>query len=132
LYLFNSSVQFAALQWNTGVRYMVPAVPLLFFATVPVLLRMPRAWRYILVVPTVAISWTVAMIRESVPASFGQLFSEGPQLPWLITLRKTAGAYAPFLEGTMIAPAVAILVLAVTGMIIWFIWRAGERRVARA
>lgn len=126
LYLFNSSVQFAALQWNTGVRYMVPAVPLLFFAVVPVLLRLPAAWRWALVVPTVAISWVVSMIRESVPESFDLLLRQGPQLPWLITLTKTAEAYAPFLkEGGWAGPALAVGVLGISGCLIWLVWRTG-------
>ena len=43
LYLFSSANQYANLQWNTGVRYLVPLVPLLFFFSVPVFERMPRA-----------------------------------------------------------------------------------------
>lgn len=124
LYLFNSSVQFATLQWNTGVRYMVPAVPLLFFAAVPVLLRLPTFWRYALIIPSVAISWSVAMVRESVPTSLAEVFLGGFQLPWLITLRKTAGAYAPFLEGG--SSPVALFVAC--GIIIWLIWRTDQAR----
>jgi hypothetical protein len=55
LSLFNSSVQFAYLQFNTGVRYMVPDVPLLFIAAVPVLLRLPRLALWALVIQTMAI-----------------------------------------------------------------------------
>lgn len=133
LYLFNSSVQYAALQWNTGVRYMVPAVPLLFFATVPVLLRLTRGWRFALIVPTVVISWAVAMVRESVPTSLSQVLHQGPQLPWLITLRKTAQAYAPFLGAGSLASVVAVLgVFAVSSMVLWVIWRRQAIRPARA
>jgi hypothetical protein len=123
LYLFNSSVQFAALQWNTGVRYMVPAAPLLFIALVPVLLRLPRPWQAVIVVPTLAISWVVAMIRESVPGSFGVLLREGPQLPWVITLRKTAEAYAPILKENLAAPILALVVLGITAGCVWLLWR---------
>jgi Dolichyl-phosphate-mannose-protein mannosyltransferase len=124
LYLFNSAVQFAALQWNTGVRYMVPAVPLLFFALVPVLLKIPTWARYALIIPTLVISWAVAMVRESVPLSLGEVATQGPQLPWLITLRKTAQAYAPFLgEGVLANLVVAAGVLLVTGILVWLIWR---------
>src|SRR5690606_37697228 len=60
LYLFCSSISFAALQWNAGVRCLVPAAPLLFLALVPVLLHAPRLVVWLLVVPTLAISWAVA------------------------------------------------------------------------
>jgi hypothetical protein len=123
LYLFNSSVQFAALQWNTGVRYMVPAAPLLFFAAIPVLRRLPRPWRYGILIPTLLISWVVTMMRESVPASLSQLLRSGPQLPWVITLKKTAEAYAPFLRENAAAAALTIGVYAVTGLLLWLIWR---------
>jgi hypothetical protein len=124
LYLFNSSVQYAALQFNTGVRYMVPAVPLLFLAVVPVVLRMPTWLRYVVVVPTVVISWSVAMVRESVPRSLEEIVRNGPQLPWLITLRKTAQAYAPALgEGTLVPLAIALLALTITAILVWLIWR---------
>jgi hypothetical protein len=70
-------------------------------------------------------------VRESVPTSLGQILHEGPQLPWLITLRKTAGAYAPFLGDGGVASFTAVLgVLAVTSMVIWLIWRPRAIRPA--
>jgi len=119
LYLFSSSVQFALLQWNTGVRYMVPAAPLLFLALVPVLLRLPRWALWTLVLPTIAISWSVAMARESVPVSLALVFLRGFQLPWLEVLRKTASGYLPFLAGGT-SP---IPIFCFTGAVIWLIWR---------
>jgi hypothetical protein len=119
LYLFISSVQFAFLQWNSGVRYIVPAVPLLFFALVPVLLRLPRWALYALVVPTVAISWSVAMTRASVPEGLAWVFLRGPELPWLTVLRKTAAGYAPFLE----QGANPIMLFALIGVTLWLVWR---------
>ncbi len=119
LYLFNSANQFALLQWNTGVRYMVPAVPLLFIAVVPVLLRAPRWLAWALVVPTVAISWSVAMARESVPESLARIFTGGFELPWLTVLEKTAESYAPFLAGgTSPLPVFAVLAI-----LLWLLWR---------
>ena len=119
LYVFNSSVQFAYLQFNTGVRYMVPAVPLLFFALVPVLLRLPRVASYAIVLPTIAISWAVSMAREDVPLSLGHIFLTGFELPWLTVLRKMASGYAPFLQGG-VSP-IPIFLLA--GVILWLVWR---------
>jgi hypothetical protein len=69
------------------------------------------------------------MMRESVPASFGQLLRSGPQLPWVITLKKTAEAYAPFLRENAAAAALTIGVYAVTGVLLWMIWRSRRPEV---
>jgi uncharacterized membrane protein YgdD (TMEM256/DUF423 family) len=119
LYLFASSVQFAAMQFNTGVRYMVPAAPLLFIALVPVLLRIPRWAAFALVIPTIMISWSVAMTRELVPTALTRIFTSGPELPWLTVLRKMSGAYAPFLAAHPSPIPVFILV----GLVLWLLWR---------
>jgi hypothetical protein len=119
LYLFASSVQFAALQFNTGVRYMVPAVPLLFIAAVPVLLRLPRWAAVSLVLPTIVISWSVAMTREVVPVALSRVFTGGPELPSLTVLRKMSGAYAPFLADHSSPIPVFIL----SGLLLWLVWR---------
>jgi hypothetical protein len=121
LWLFSSANQFANLQWNTGVRFMVPAVPLLFVLAVPVLLALPRWARWVAVAPTVAISWAVAMTREDVPTALRLVVSDGPTLPMLIVLRKTAAAYAPLLSGSTLPFALgAYLVL---GLTVWVVWR---------
>lgn len=121
LWLFSSANQYAFLQWNTGVRYMVPAAPLLFVALVPVLMRCGPLWRYVLVVPTMVISWSVAMAREDVPTSLMHIMLGGFELPFLTVLRKTASAgYAPFLVTTGVSPLPIFVLLGAT---IWFIWR---------
>ena len=128
LYLFSSANQFANLQWNTGVRYMVPAVPLLFLATVPVLLRMPAWLRWTLIVPTLVVSWCVSMAREDVPRSLLQVFMTGFELPTLTVLRKMASGYAPFLaEGVSPLPLFCLV-----GVILWLVWRGHVREAAPA
>ncbi len=122
LYLFASSVEYALLQWNTGVRYLVPAVPLLFFALVPVLLRLPRWLLWSALLPTIAISWSVAMARESVPVSLALIFLRGFQLPWMEVLRKTAAGYLPFLGGgTSPLPLFCL-----AGAVLWLVWRGAR------
>jgi hypothetical protein len=120
LYLFCSAIAFAELQWNTGVRYMVPAAPLLFLAMVPVLLHAPRLLVWCLVIPTVTISWAVSMTREDVPTALVRIFALGFELPWHTVLRKTAEAYLPALAGGGSPLAVFVL----TGVVLWLIWRA--------
>jgi hypothetical protein len=72
-----------------------------------------------LVVPTVAISWSVAMARESVPVSLSRIIHGGFELPWLTVLQKMSGAYAPFLAEH---PSPVPLFLLV-GVVLWLIWR---------
>jgi hypothetical protein len=122
LYLFSSANQYALLQWNTGVRYLVPAGPLLFIALVPVLLALPVWGRALLVLPTAVISWCLAMAREDVPTSLLQVLLGGFQLPFLTVLRKTAAAYAPFLtQGVSPLPLFAI-----AAVILWLVWRRAK------
>jgi hypothetical protein len=119
LLLFSSANQFALLQWNTGVRYMVPAAPLLFVALVPALLRMPAPLRWALVLPTLAVSWCVSMTRENVPLALARVFVGGFELPTLRVLQVTSQAYAPFLEhGTSPLPLFCL-----TGAVLWLLWR---------
>jgi hypothetical protein len=122
LWVFSSANQFANLQWNTGVRYLVPAAPLLFVVLVPALLAMPRWARATVIVPTLLISWSVTMMREDVPTALGLLATQGPTLPMLIVLRKTAASYAPFL-GHGLQPYGTLSVLAV-GALVVVIWKA--------
>ncbi|MEQ1858073.1 MAG: hypothetical protein ABL963_16585 [Longimicrobiales bacterium] len=124
LWLFASANQFSHLQFNTGVRYMVPAVPLLFLALVPVLLRAPRVLVWALLLPTVAISWSVSMARESVPISLARVFMMGPELPWVTVLGRMASGYAPFLTDGVSPIAILVLLAAV----VWLIWRGGDPR----
>ncbi len=126
LWLFNSANQFANLQWNTGVRYMVPAAPLLFLLLVPVLLALPRWGAAMLVLPTLLVSWSVTMMREDVFTSVKRLLTEGPTLPMLVVLRKTAGAYAPMLaEGKAYLDPLSVAAVAV---VVWGIWKLPAAR----
>ncbi len=130
LWVFNSANQFANLQWNTGVRYMVPAAPLLFLLLVPVLQRLPRWGVALLVVPTLVISIAVSMLREDVITSVQRLFAHGPTLPMLIVLRKTAMAYASFLADG--GRYLGLLSVVVVLLAVWCIWRfpAGKKQTA--
>jgi hypothetical protein len=120
LYLFSSANQFAFLQWNTGVRYLVPAAPLLFIALAPVLMRARPLVRFLLVAPTVVISWSVAMVREDVPTSLVHVLVGGFELPFLTVLRKTASGYAPFIAETGVSP---LPILTLVGVTLWLLWR---------
>jgi hypothetical protein len=127
LYVFSSANQYANLQWNTGVRYMVPAVPLLFFAAVPVLRRMPRAVMGLLVGVSLAISLVVTMTREDIVTAFRIVGTGGPTLPVLIVLKKMESGY-----GSLALPGFAIwLIYALVAGVLWLVWRNHGAREPR-
>lgn len=125
LWVFSSANQFAALQWNTGVRYLVPAVPLLFVAALPAWRVAPGWARWALAVPTLVVSFAVTMMREDVPTSLGLLVSTGPLLPVLLVLGKTAEAYAPWMAAWGLQP-LGLVAVAALGGVVALVWRVGR------
>ncbi|MBL8958291.1 MAG: hypothetical protein JNJ98_00440, partial [Gemmatimonadetes bacterium] len=131
LYIFSSANQFANLQWNTGVRYLVPLVPILFLLAIPVLQRLPGLARWGLLLSSLAISLAVSMTRESVPDAFALLWQSGPTLPVFLVLEKMASGY-PQLQFGVWGPIGALgLATAALGALWWPELRAG-RDPARA
>ena len=128
LYLFSSANQYANLQWNTGVRYMVPAIPLLFLAAVPVLTRLSRAISIPLIAASCLISWSVSMTRESVPQALAIVFSRGPVLPITTVLEKMRSGYG----GLYLGPVAPILVLLALGGVLVVLWRSRPSAPATA
>lgn len=126
LLVFSSANQFANLQWNTGVRYMVPLVPLLFLAAVPVLAALPRGIRWALVGVSAAIMLAVSMYREDVPTSLGLVAREGPTLPVLVVLEKMASGYDLGLP-----PGLFWIVAAVLALVLTLLWRPYLRSASR-
>ena len=118
LLLFSSANQFANLQWNTGVRYMVPLVPLLFLAAVPVFGAIPRLVMWLLVGASTAISLAVSMFREDVPTSLRMVVSDGPTFPVLLVLERMASGYDFGLPGFTFWVVAAVLAL-----LLWLVWR---------
>jgi hypothetical protein len=128
LLLFSSANQFANLQWNTGVRYMVPASALLFLAAVPVLEAIPRFARWTAVGVSGIITIAVSMMREDVVTSLRLLFTQGPDLPVLLVLRRMASGY----QGLQFPTWTFWLIAGVVALSAWALWRptlrqAGDR-----
>lgn len=126
LYVFSSANQFANLQWNTGVRYLVPLVPLLFVALLPVLRAAPRAVALALIAASVAVSLAVSMTREGVIDALSIVLHRGPTLPIFIVLEKMASGY-PALQFGVLGPIVAFGGLATA---LFFVWRGAFSRTA--
>jgi hypothetical protein len=123
LWVFCSCIHYTLRhQWQDGVRYMVPAVPLLFLLTADVLLRLPRALAYLLAGAAVVETWSLAMVREAPLVSLSRVLAGGLELPWLTTLIKTAPQYFPFLaEGASPLPLFLL-----GGLLVWLIWKVPD------
>jgi hypothetical protein len=126
LYVFSSANQFANLQWNTGVRYLVPLVPILFLAALPVLRGMPAVPRLALVGASLVISLAVSMTRESVSDGLALVFTTGPTLPVFIVLQKMASGY-PALQFGALGP---LVVLGGLSLVLFLLWRPALTRGA--
>lgn len=118
--VFFSAIAYTRLQWSTGIRYLMPVIPFLFLAAAAVLYRMPRAPAYGVIVITVTVSWSMAMVRNQygIHQNIIRAFVEGFQLPWLNTLGKMSAQYAPWLSGR---PS-ALPVMLFTAVLIYGIW----------
>lgn len=102
-FIFAAANQFGRLQFNTGVRYVVPITPFLFLIVAGVLLKMPSAAAVFISVFSVYWSWCLVMYQDVI---FGRgileavirITLEGFRLPWVTTLELTgyipSGVYA--------------------------------------
>lgn len=92
-FLFTAANQFSRLQFNSGVRHMVPVVPFLFLLAADVLLLMPKPLAIVIGIISTYWSWALAMYRD-VEQGFGvfesliAITTGGPRLPWLVTLQR--------------------------------------------
>lgn len=129
LWVFFSGVNYTRLQFNTGIRYLVPIFPFLFVPAALVLMRLPRIAVYLIAVFSIAQSWCMAMERD-VERGLGVLdpilhvFIGGFKLPLLTVLSRMGTQY-----GDYAAHGVSPLPLfALAAAIIFGIWtlRAGR------
>jgi hypothetical protein len=119
LWIFFSSTQYTIIQWNTGLRYLLPVVPFLLLGTVEVMSTWPRRWIYLTWATMFTLSWCLAMIRESVSESVIRVMTSGFQLPWLTVLKKMAPQYLNFLEQGA-SPLPLILFVFAVICLIWY------------
>jgi len=129
--IFFSCVQYTRLQWITGIRYLIPAVPFLFLLTANVMLRLPRIPAYVLMVVAILQSWCMAMVRPdegvTIVESVVTFFQKGPQLPWLDTLSRMSHEYIPFLANGVSALPFFLF----AALLVFFVWRVGRETVPK-
>lgn len=132
LWLFCGSVSYTRLQYNTGFRHMVPAVPFLFVAVALVLARLPRRTAYFVAVLAIAQAWCMAMYRD-VERGFGVLdpvirvVVGGFTLPVLTVLSRMPGQFGEYVSGGVSALPAFLLV----GAVLYGVWSARPQDHAR-
>jgi hypothetical protein len=125
-FLFCSANQFGRLQFNSGVRYIVPVVPLLFLLVAGVLLRLRPLLAVLVGIVTTYWSWCLAMYRDveqglGVLEAVKQITLSGFRLPWLTTVEKM---------GYIAAGTSPLPLLLLASALIWTVWRVGRRSVS--
>jgi hypothetical protein len=121
-FIFCAMNQYGRMQFNSGVRHIVPVTPFLFLLTGSVLLRIPRLLAAVIGIITTYWSWSLAMYRD-VEQGLGILESpirvtlEGLRLPWLETLEKMG--YVP--AGVWELPVIGF-----AGMIVVILWNGDK------
>lgn len=120
-FIFGAANQYGYVQFNTGVRHMVPVTPFLFLLAAGVFLRLPLVAAVPIGVVTTYWSWSLAMYREvgdnhplGVIDAVLRITLEGVRLPWLTTLEQLNYLPSGFLAGPL------LLLLA---LCIWTVWR---------
>ena len=104
-FLFTAANQYSRLQFNSGVRHVVPVSPFVFLLAANVLVYLPRPWAVIFSLGGAYWSWCLAMYRDveqgwGVFESLIHVSLEGPRLPWLTTLERMgylSGSWSLFL-----------------------------------
>ena len=122
-FIFCSANQYGRMQFNTGVRHIVPVIPFLFLFAANVLLKLPRLAAVLIGLLGVYWSWCLAMYRDveqgsGVFESIKHITLEGFQLPWLKTLERMG-----FVHNASVIPLFLLC-----GLIIWALWSVGAKR----
>jgi hypothetical protein len=120
--IFCACNQFTRMQFNTGVRHVVPVVPFVFLIAAGALARIPRSAAIAFGVTATSWSLCLAMERDvelhgGIVGCIGAVFRDGPRLPWL----KTVELMHIALPGGTVASS--LLVIGLAALLIWIVWR---------
>jgi hypothetical protein len=121
---FCAANQYSRIQFNSGFRYLVPLVPLIYLQVCDHLVRIPRRWLIVLLTPVLIHSWVISMVRESVPESWQRVLTEGIQLPWLHVLKSTSAEGHPILSSQLLPLIIILFVF----LLVFFVWKIGNNK----
>ena len=122
-FIFCSANQYGRMQFNTGVRHILPVVPFLFILAANVLLRLPKLFAVPFAIAATYWSWCLAMYRDveqgsGILEAVKHITLEGFQLPWLTTLERMG----------IVGHASVIPLFLLCSILLWLIWSLGARR----
>jgi len=117
-FIFCSANQYGRMQFNSGVRHIVPVIPFLFLIVSGVLLRLPTFFAGFISILATYWSWCLAMYRDveggwGIFESILNITTGGIRFPWLVTLERMG--YVP-------AGAFALPFLLLLGLLLLLIW----------
>ena len=122
-FIFCSANQYGRMQFNTGVRHIVPVVPFVFLLAANVMLRMPRIAAAIVGLLGTYWMWCLTMYRDveqgsGILEAIKNITLGGFQLPWLQTLERMG-----YVQEVSVLP-----LFVVTGALIWIVWNINGKR----
>lgn len=117
-FLFCAANQYGRMQFNSGVRHIVPVVPFLFLFAGIGLLKIQPLLRAVLAVAGVYWSWCLAMYRDveqggGIFEAFKHITLEGFRLPWLTTLERMG-----YVQNASALPLLLLILI-----FLWCLWR---------
>lgn len=120
--LFCSANQYGRMQFNSGVRHVVPVAPMLFIMTAGVLVRLRRGPAIAVSVLAAYWSWCLAMVRDvergrGIIDAVASVSVDGPRLPWLVTLQGMGYVGSQWPAAVLLAGYAAVL---------WWLWRTAD------
>ncbi len=115
-FLFTAANQFSRMQFNSGIRHLVPVTPFVFLLAATVLRRLPVRLALAIGLITTYWAWCLAMYRDveqglGVWDAIYVISTGGPRLPWLETLNRLgmlpgwASAWPVLLTGALLVCA---------------------------
>jgi hypothetical protein len=118
-FLFCAANQYGRMQFNSGVRHVVPVVPFIFLLATGLLLRMQTIWAIVIGILSTYWSWCLAMYRDveqglGVIESIVHVTLEGLRFPWLMVL-KNMGYVS---DSASLVVSLVVLLAAV----LWVVW----------
>jgi hypothetical protein len=122
-FVFCSANQFGRMQFNTGVRHIVPAAPFVFLLAANVILRMPVIVASILGALGTYWMWCLVMYRDveqglGIPDAIKNITLGGFQFPWLSTLERMG----------YVQHASPLPLILVSAALIWILWNVKSNR----
>lgn len=118
--IFCSANQYGRMQFNTGVRHIVPIVPFIFLLAANVLIKMPKSLAVLIGLVATYWSWCLVMFRDveqgaGIFEAIKHITFEGVRLPWLTTLERMG----------FVNQGYAVPLLLLSAVAVWIIWTAG-------